>query len=113
MPKKQNRYFWLPLRFDVLHTDTPRLTPAKCWLYINTLKVYWQSGCNFPYADLGTALHCKDSDIDDLFNRVPSLEVIEGMVHHQVYFDEYARALRKSEGASKAAAVRWKGVNND
>lgn len=113
MKKNPNRYFWLPLRLDVLHSDTPRLTPSKSWLYIRVLGVYWQSGCKFPYEDLCTALNCKDVEVADLFERVPSFEVIEGNIHHQVYFDEYARALKKSESARKAAATRWQGASNE
>ena len=106
-PKRPARDFWMPLRFDVHDRDTLRLNADQERLYTRLLRTYWQLECDLSYDDVPTALKCKPAQVDDLFDRVAELKVLDGKVHHEIYRNEYDRALKRAERGSKGASARW------
>lgn len=105
--KEANHYFWMPWRFDLVRQDTNLLDDKEYRLYCDVLEMYWRAQCQLPTKTIAQKLRVKASDIDGLVAKVPRLSVQEGAIHHPEIEREFARAVRKSEGAKKAAAVRW------
>jgi hypothetical protein len=97
----------MPDLFEVHEYDCQLLDDAQRTIRREILVAYWRSNCEIKYKHLPVATKRTAKAIDAVFELCPGLDVVDGLVHHQRYSEEFVRMLKVSKRAKKAASIRW------
>lgn len=113
MSKKPFHHFWRPLHFEEFRKDIRLLDPKLVTLYLEVLEAFWLSEGRLSYTDFRIGLGSRAKQLDQVFLKVPSLSVVDGLVMHPHSEHELARAMQRSGNAKAAIAIRWRKEKGD